>query len=438
MRHRTGYMFKRGDNFYVAWKHEGKTIARALRDDNGQPITKKREAEVAKIKLLAPFAIADDKASLEAIAVRIQGREGELARLAEKSNPPLLVIDAWRAFLESPSRPNTGPDTLAVYEGQFGQFAKWMEKNYPGAPIKSVDDKVAGEYATLLNKLVSKGEMANGTFNKHVNVLMLVFRVLNGEAGFTKNPWNHPKKGGGITRKQKMSTHRRELTVDELRRVCSNAPDDLRALFALGVYSGMRLKDCTSLRWGEIDFTRNRIQRIPSKLAHHERSAYHHNPDSPRIAGYPGQPPPKTDPDYILPSLAHDYLAGGTSKRRIIDSIQDYFVSQGIRIYKPGTGPGTGKRAVVEVGFHSLRHSFVSICRQENVPLLVVEKIVGHSNPSMTRLYSHEDELASASAIGTLPYLLSNTATQPAKPLPEAILIQVRPLVEKLTPEESA
>jgi integrase len=54
-----------------------------------------------------------------------------------------------------------------------------------------------------------------------------------------------------------------------------------------------------------------------------------------------------------------------------------------IRIYKPGTGPGTGKRAVVEIGFHSLRHSFVSMCRTSNVPLAVVESIVGHSNPAM-------------------------------------------------------
>ena len=49
------------------------------------------------------------------------------------------------------------------------------------------------------------------------------------------------------------------------------------------------------------------------------------------------------------------------------------YISQGVALYAPGTGPGTGKRAVVEVGFHSLRHSFVSICRESDVPLAVVE-----------------------------------------------------------------
>ena len=45
----------------------------------------------------------------------------------------------------------------------------------------------------------------------------------------------------------------------------------------------------------------------------------------------------------------------------------------------------TGTRAVVEVGFHSLRHTFVSLCRAAGAPLSVVEAIVGHASPAMTR-----------------------------------------------------
>ena len=66
----------------------------------------------------------------------------------------------------------------------------------------------------------------------------------------------------------------------------------------------------------------------------------------------------------------------------------------------------TGRRAVVEVGFHSLRHSFVSRCRQANAPLSVVEAIVGHSSPAMTRHYTHVGELAAAVAVGALPRVM--------------------------------
>jgi len=139
--------------------------------------------------------------------------------------------------------------------------------------------------------------------------------------------------------------------------------------------------------------------------------------------------------DYVLPETAVKYAAGGTSKRQVINSIQEHFTSQGIKTYAPGTGPGTGKRAVVKIGFHSLRHSFVSICREANVPLSVVESIVGHHNPAMTRHYTHTGELASRAAVACLPILVGDTKPESPKRDAEAILIQVAGLVEGLTAE---
>src|SRR6267154_1030762 len=69
----------------------------------------------------------------------------------------------------------------------------------------------------------------------------------------------------------------------------------------------------------------------------------------------------------------------------VTDKVQSHFKTCGIKLHKRGTGTD-GRRAVVEVGFHSLRHTFVSLCRESNAPLAVVESIVGHGNPAMTRL----------------------------------------------------
>ncbi|MFO7870706.1 MAG: tyrosine-type recombinase/integrase [Kiritimatiellia bacterium] len=54
-------------------------------------------------------------------------------------------------------------------------------------------------------------------------------------------------------------------------------------------------------------------------------------------------------------------------------------------------------------GFHSLRHTFVSLCRESNAPLAVVEAIVGHANPAMTRHYTHVGDLAASQAVAALP-----------------------------------
>jgi len=69
----------------------------------------------------------------------------------------------------------------------------------------------------------------------------------------------------------------------------------------------------------------------------------------------------------VLPETAALY-------NRRTDLLQRHFKKCGLQTHKPGTG-GNGKRAVIEVGFHSLRHTFVSLCRESNAPLAVVESI---------------------------------------------------------------
>jgi len=252
----------------------------------------------------------------------------------------------------------------------------------------------------------------------------LVFRVLTKKARITGNPWE------GIQRKELTTASRRELTVEELRDVCRSASGDLRPLLALGVYSGLRLRDCATLRKGEVDLVRGIIRRVPNKTARR-------NPNPVLIPIHPAlraeiKPLMQGESDYLLPDIATDYVIPA-GKKRIIDRIQDHFVNQKVKIYRPGTGPGTDKRAVVEVGFHSLRHSFVSLCREANAPLAVVEAIVGHSNPAMSRHYTHVGELAASNAVALLPGIMTDAKPESSKPAPEAIVSKARALVEKIT-----
>lgn len=426
MKHRTGYLFKRGDNWGVQWRIEGKLYSKTLRDANGQPITTKREAEEARDKFMAPLALASEAEALASLA----GRANTLQTELNKAAAGLTLVKAWSAYLASSNRPDTGPDTLEVYEGQFGQFTDWMAKEHPTVTaLRDVTEDMAEEYAGYLNH----GRLSPNTFNKHVRVLELVFRVLAKKARIAGNPWE------GIQRKALTTSSRRELTVEELRKVCRNATGDLRTLLALGIYTGLRLRDCATLRKGEVDLVRGIIRRVPNKTARH-------NPNPVLIPIHPALraeiEPVLTSADntsdYLLPRIAQDYTGGGASKKRMIDQIQEHFASQGVKLYKPGTGPGTKKRAVVEVGFHSLRHSFVSLCREANAPLAVVEAIVGHSNPAMTRHYSHVGELAASRAVACLPGLMSDDKAEAPKRDPEAILGKALALVETITADNWA
>lgn len=427
MKHRTGHLFKRGGNFYVRWTVEGKVFSKALRDVNGNAVTTKREAEEARQKVMAPFTVADEAAALESIVGKLEGRKAELAVWDEKQNPPLLLEHAWAKYMQSNKRPDTGPDTLAVYEGQFGQFVAWMKEHHPEvAELRGVSESIAEEYASHLNGGGVK--LAPGTYNKHLNVLTLVFRVLAKAAKLAGNPWadmERKKLKGKVN-------HRRELTIDQLRKLCQSATGEMRVLFAIGIYTGLRLRDCATLRWDEVDLRRNFISRVPNKtMRYSDKPVF--VPLSADLRAMLSEIPGPSRGEYILPETAKMYL---NHKKNLINAVQAHFVQSGIVTHKPGTGVD-GKRAVVQFGFHSLRHSFVSICAEANVPLSVVQSIVGHSSPSMTQVYTHTSPLAARQAVAALPSMMGDT-TQPVKVSPESILRECKAIAASITPENLA
>ena len=137
--------------------------------------------------------------------------------------------------------------------------------------------------------------------------------------------------------------------------------------------------------------------------------------------------------EYVLPETAVTYIR---NRRALIKGIQRHFLRCGIRTHGPtkGTRDSHRKLAVVEVGFHSLRHTFVSLCRESDAPPAVVESIVGHSNPAMTRHYTHVGELAAGRAVAALPSVMGEVIkAEPQKRDAEALLREVKAVAENIT-----
>jgi integrase len=403
---------------------EGKVIMKALRDGCGNPITTKREAELAKEKFMAPFALTTKAEALQTIAGKLADSKAQIANWEDQQNPPLPISYAWSEFLASPNRPDSGKETLYQYECQWSRFADWIKEKHPALlALREVGKPIAEEYAASLNH----GTLSANTYNKHLNLLTLVFRVVKNKAKLTENPWEE------IQRKRLLTQSRRELTIDELKSVCQSANGEMRVLLAIGIYCGLRLGDAATLRWCEVDLPRGLIRRIPNKIS---RSA---NPKTVQIPIHPvlremlAETPTDKRGEYVVPEMAALYLHRTDA---VTDLVQAHFKGCGIKVWKTGTGPGSKdrKRAVIEVGFHSLRHSFVSLCRSSNAPLAVVESIVGHSNPAMTRYYTHVGELAASNAVAALPAVMGDEAKDTENKLqPEAILHEAKAIAESIT-----
>ena len=421
MKHRTGYLFNRNGNFYVQWRINGKLFSKALRDNQGNAISSRREANRSPNKIHRPFPFPMKQKPWSPSPDNWKAARPNWPSWKNWPTRQRRSARRWSEYLATPNRPDSGEATLRQYAFQFDAFARWMQEKHPqAATLRDVSRAIAEEYAASLNH----GQLSAGTFNKHLNLLKLVFRVLKDKGRVTVNPW------ADIQRKRNVPQGRRELTIEELRNVCQLATGELRVLLGLGVYSGMRLGDCATLRWAEVDMARNIIRRIPNKTARRNPKPVI-VPIHPVLKEMLETTAPKQCGDYVLPELAEIYPRRPDA---VTNLVQRHLIACKIKTHKPGTGEN-GKRAVVEVGFHSLRHTFVSLCRESNAPLAVVESIVGHSNPAMTRHYTHVGELAAGRAVAALPSILGDTAATAAQTTPEATLSKVRAIVESMTPK---
>jgi integrase len=380
-RNTKGRLYKRGENYYLQYSVNGKIFRHVLRDEDGSPARTIRAAEEIKNKILAPLFTKSDVKREEGVLAALATAERKAAIAEDEANPPLRIKDAWQAYADNQDRPDSGERTLADYAGYFNQFKTWQETHCSGAVfMRDITPESAAGYCSWMKK---SGLSAN-TFNKRLFFMKLIYRVLRKAIRAPENPFENIKP-------QKLKqTPRRELTIDELNLILSNAEGELALLLGLGTFTGLRLGDCCTLQWGEIDLARHVIRRVPNKTA--SRSG------KPVLIGIPqilydrlAETPRTARKGWLFPELAAKYL--DLSKRPVITrKIQEYFERCGIQTHKPGTGQDTGARAVVEVGFHSLRHTYVSLCAERGVPLAVIQGNVGHGNAAMTRHYLHVSE----------------------------------------------
>jgi integrase len=199
------------------------------------------------------------------------------------------------------------------------------------------------------------------------------------------------------------------LTVEELAKVTADLTGEMRVLFALGIYTGLRLGDCVMMDWGSVDLVRRVIVTIPRKTARTGREV--EIPIHPVLFAILTETPSHHHTGRVLPETAALYERDDSAVSKQIRAI---FERAGIETAKSVEGYS---RNVAAVGFHSLRHSFVSMMGNAGAPLALVQSIVGHSNPMMTAHYFHAKTDALSNAVKTLPALMGDTIdAEPAAP----------------------
>lgn len=398
--------------YYLRFKTNGKDCRMRLLGTDGKPITRRDAAEEAAEEILQIVTKKNKADQYIGLQAKIQSAENAaMEATADLINSKATFINGWRLFMTCSKRPKSCKrfsidaiprhSTPGNYEGYYRQFSAWVKvKHKDCCRLSEITPEIAMEYATHLEKL----NISTGTFNKVIQFFKMFYSVLvKGKHLSCMNPFSE------IEHKDNYENSRSPLTMEQIARLVRSADGELKILIALGYFTGLRFGDCCTLLWREVDLLRRQIERMPRKTENtckDKAAALVKIGINPILQQLLSGIPPESRKGYVLPKFGAEYDRGADANLNGI--VIAHFQKNGIRTTREGTGikiltdpktgepvidkktgkpKRTGRRAVVEVGFHSLRYSYISHHAEAGTPQAVIQKNAGHANPAMTEHY---------------------------------------------------
>ena len=365
---------------------------------NGKRVSKstgtkdRAEAERFLKRFMAPYVMSDPQRTYENIQAAVMTEE-QLEAMREERGPQMKLSEMWDEYRVSPMRRDLAQTTLNSKEQVCRTFVEYMSDHFPEVTeVRHVRRDHVEAYLNLL-----RDGHSSQTYNNRLCVLREMYRVLMPKARAKANPWE------GFQMRADDSHTRRELTVEELARlidVASRQGFEWRVLFAIAMYTGMRLGDCCRLTWSEVDIVRSVIQKIPAKTKKYRKGRPITVPIHRVLSDLLVQTPREKRTGYVLPVIGKWAEMGAAGMGRIHHRLGKIFHNAGIVTSVAVEGR---KWKAPEAGFHSLRHTFVSMSANAGVPLHIVQSIVGHESNAMTRHYYHENVAALQQAVEAIP-----------------------------------
>jgi len=181
------------------------------------------------------------------------------------------------------------------------------------------------------------------------------------------------KLDAGISIPYRYKTHGRTVIVE--RPINIRYKDEMRLAILLGAYCGLRLKDAVSIR--KEQFIDGNIVLKPAKTKITKGTEVTvpvlHEDLKQALENFEG---------WLTPNLKALHDKSDSMCARQFTHLFRWcgYETQIECADRPNASVG---------GFHALRHSFVTWCAEEGVPIEVVQTIVGHASVTSTKIYLH-------------------------------------------------
>jgi integrase len=375
----TGTIFKRGQAYCLRYQVNGRRVSVTLKDADGQKIINEKAAKIAADTELRPILAKDTAERKRLVAATLTTADDEVKRAEEIANErqvreeaeanKLPIADAWERF---PYNENTrgktkrrlSERTVRDNASHWGTFATWAEEQ----GIRAVED-ITEDHAAAFSRHL-RDRMTGNRHNKIIFTCSIVCR----QSG-------RPDPFAETGRYQSEPVHRENLEPDEMRKVIEVATGELRRLFIIGTYTGLRLGDCATLQWADIHMEEDggRIIRTTGKTRKPVRFPIH-----PELLAELDQTPARERSGDVCPELAEVYRRDSVRLSKLTRAV---FEACDLETRAKGT---EGRAVAASLrGFHSFRHSFATECARGGIPLGLVQEWLGHSSPEITRIYEN-------------------------------------------------
>jgi len=185
---------------------------------------------------------------------------------------------------------------------------------------------------------------------------------------------------------------RATFTPAQVSKLIRAAEGDWYGAILLAYYTGARLGDVANMQWSAIDLEQRLIRFTPSKTKKPVTIPLHDELER-ELLKKPG-----IGKAFLFPSLAGKGTGGKHGLSGRFAAIMEKAGIEG-KI----TQHAKGGRALSNLSFHSLRHSFNSAMANAGVSQEIRQHLTGHASAETNRVYTHHELEPLRAAIATLP-----------------------------------
>lgn len=321
--------------------------------------------------------------------------------------------DAWIFFRDYPRRRMPSDNVVDAYYNAWCDFVAFA-RSRGASDIGDIDDQTASAY---IGHIRSRGrfgatkpaQLSARTQNWFISFFKLFFRVMTTGRMMLENPFQNVARVSGA------SAEREIFTEQELAKLQQRTDHPLYPVICFGIYTGLRLGDIVRLRWSDIDQASGWINVSQSKTA---------RPVSIPIVAPLGRfiaTLPRSG-EYLLPELRSTYER---DHNIISQQFKHLLFECGIHGATVSIKGRTRRHSKKDI--HSLRHTFAYMAGKHRIPAHIVQLVLGHMTPAMTRHYmAHANRADMQQAMAGMPDLMNEDESSDRD--------RLRAFVESITP----